>query len=105
MNLVEDSKHLVRIDRPEREVVIRILSIVEMKAAQGSEMQQQCRLVEAEECFRDAFWKDVRPIVRGWREGRGLPAEPLQALAKSGYMEQISRERASRNASGASSYA
>jgi L-rhamnose isomerase / sugar isomerase len=70
-----------------------------------AELQQQCRLVEAEECFRGAFWKDVRPIVRAWREGRGLPAEPLQALAKSGYMEQISRERASRNASGASSYA
>jgi len=70
-----------------------------------AEMQQQCRLVEAEECFRDAFWKDVRPIVRAWREGRGLPAEPLQALAKSGYVERISRERASRNASGASSYA
>jgi L-rhamnose isomerase/sugar isomerase len=70
-----------------------------------AELQQQCRLVAAEECFRGAFWKDVRPIVRAWREGRGLPAEPLQALAKSGYMEQISRERASRNASGASSYA
>jgi L-rhamnose isomerase/sugar isomerase len=70
-----------------------------------AEMQQQCRPVEAEECFRDAFWKDVRPIVRAWREGRGLPAEPLQALAESGYVERISRERASRNASGASSYA
>jgi L-rhamnose isomerase/sugar isomerase len=70
-----------------------------------AELQQQCRLVEAEECFRDAFWKDVRPIVRTWREARGLPAEPLQALAKSGYVEQISRERASKNASGASSYA
>jgi L-rhamnose isomerase/sugar isomerase len=70
-----------------------------------AELQQQCRLVEAEECFRDAFWKDVRPIVRAWREARGLPAEPLQTLAESGYVEQISKERASKNASGASSYA
>jgi L-rhamnose isomerase/sugar isomerase len=70
-----------------------------------AELQQQCRLVEAEECFRGAFWKDVRPMVRAWREARGLPAEPLQALAKSGYVEQISQERASKNASSASSYA
>ena len=70
-----------------------------------AELQQQCRLVEAEECFRGAFWKDVRPTVRAWREARGLPAEPLQALAKSGYVEQISRERASKNAASASSYA
>ena len=26
-------------------------------------LQQECRLVEAEECFRSAFWHDVRPLV------------------------------------------
>ena len=70
-----------------------------------AELQQQCRLVEAEECFRSAFWQDVRPIVRDWREARGLPADPLKALAESGYVERISQERGSKNAHSVSSYA
>ena len=70
-----------------------------------AELQQQCRLVEAEECFRDAFWQDVRPVVREWRVARGLPAEPLQALTESGYVEKITEERGSKNARSVSSYA
>jgi L-rhamnose isomerase/sugar isomerase len=70
-----------------------------------AELQQDCRLVEAEECFRDSFWKDVRPIVKEWRAARGLPAEPLKALAESGYVEKITRERESRNARSVSTYA
>jgi len=70
-----------------------------------AELQQQCRLVEAEECFRSAFWQDVRPIVRDWREARGLPADPLKALAESGYVQRISEERGSKNARSVSSYA
>jgi L-rhamnose isomerase/sugar isomerase len=70
-----------------------------------AELQQACRLVEAEECFRGAFWQDVRPIVREWRLARGLPTEPLKALAESGYVEKISQERHSRNARSVSSYA
>jgi L-rhamnose isomerase/sugar isomerase len=70
-----------------------------------AELQQQCRLVEAEECFRDAFWQDVRPIVKDWREARGLPADPLKALAESGYVQRISQERGSKNARSLSSYA
>jgi L-rhamnose isomerase/sugar isomerase len=70
-----------------------------------AELQDACRLVEAEECFRSAFWQDVRPIVREWRAARGLPADPLQALAESGYVEKITRERESRNSKSVSSYA
>src|SRR5271168_2783120 len=70
-----------------------------------AELQQECRLVEAEECFRGAFWQDVRPVVREWRVARGLPAEPLKALAESGYVEKVARERGSRNAASLSSYA
>lgn len=68
-------------------------------------LQDGCRLVEAEECFRDAFWQDVRPLVKAWREEHGLPAEPLKALAESGYVERISGERGAKNAAGVSSYA
>jgi L-rhamnose isomerase/sugar isomerase len=68
-------------------------------------LQDACRLVEAEECFRSAFWQDVRPIVREWRAARGLPADPLQELADSGYVEKITRERESKNSKSVSSYA
>ena len=70
-----------------------------------AQLQQGCALVEAEECFRGAFWQDVRPIVSEWRQARGLPADPLKALAESGYMEKITQERASRNSGAGSSYA
>lgn len=68
-------------------------------------LQDECRLVEAEECFRDAFWTDVRPIVHAWREARGLPLHPLAALAESGYVDRIGRERGRRNANAVSTYA
>lgn len=68
-------------------------------------LRNECKLVEAEECFRSAFWEDVRPLVREWRRARGLPEDPLQALRESGYMERIAEERAARNAISSSSYA
>ncbi|NYF80967.1 L-rhamnose isomerase/sugar isomerase [Granulicella arctica] len=70
-----------------------------------AELQQSCRLVEAEECFRSAFWQDVRPIVREWRQARGLAVDPLAALRESGYVEWAAKERGSRNAGSVSSYA
>jgi L-rhamnose isomerase/sugar isomerase len=70
-----------------------------------AKLQQQCQLVAAEECFRDAFWRDVRPVVQEWRKARGLPTEPLRTLVESGYVEKITHERSNKNASGGSSYA
>ena len=68
-------------------------------------LQQSCGLVEAEECFRSAFWEDVRPVVRAWRKSKGLPEDPLKALAESGYMARITSERAAKNARTVTSYA
>jgi len=68
------------------------------------ELQQRCELVAAEELFRGAFWRDVRPLTRAWREARGLPADPLAALQESGYVERIGRERGN-GGSAASSFA
>jgi len=70
-----------------------------------AELQDGCRLVEAEECLRRAFWTDVRPAVRAWRAEHGLPEDPLAALRESGYVERIRAERGARNAKAVSSYA
>lgn len=70
-----------------------------------SRLQDRCDLVGAEECFRSAFWEDVRPLVKEWRRKRGLPEDPLLALAKSGYTEKIAAERGARNRTAVASYA
>ena len=70
-----------------------------------AELQDSCSLVDAEEAFRGAFWTDVRPLLREWREQRGLAANPLEALRQSGYVERISEERKEKNAGGGGSYA
>jgi L-rhamnose isomerase/sugar isomerase len=67
--------------------------------------QQKCSLVEAEEIFRNAFWIDVRPLVREWRRSRGLPDDPLQAFRESGYLERITAKRKDRNIVSAATYA
>ena len=73
--------------------------------AKLAELQESCSLVEAEETFRTAFWQDVRPLVKEWREARGLPADPLAALRASGYIEKITGERAAAASKAVSSYA
>jgi L-rhamnose isomerase/sugar isomerase len=73
--------------------------------ARLAELQAATRTAEAEECLRSAFWTDVRPALEEWRERRGIPRDPLRALAESGYVAKIERERAARNATPPSSYA
>ncbi len=41
----------------------------------------------------DAFHTDVRPALADWREGRGLPADPMAAYAASGYAAKIAEAR------------
>jgi L-rhamnose isomerase/sugar isomerase len=67
-------------------------------------LQTKCELVAAEELFRGAFFHDVRPLLRAWRRMRGLPEDPLSALAESGYVQHITAERGGKIAS-VSSYA
>jgi len=62
--------------------------------------QQAGDVLTANQIFMDAFYTDVRPLLADWRVTRGLPADPMAAFAESGYLEKISVERASGEASG-----
>ncbi len=50
-------------------------------------------VLRANQVFMDAFYTDVRRDLAGWREQRGLPADPLAAYLASGYQEQIEADR------------
>ena len=55
-----------------------------------AELQDACRLVEAEECLRSAFWTDVRPdgegVARGaWTAGRSAGQLDKRAVPRSDY--------------------
>ena len=67
--------------------------------------QQACELIDAENCLKDAFSSDVRPVIREWAVTKGLPADPLDAFRQSGYLARITAERSARNHAAASSYA
>jgi L-rhamnose isomerase / sugar isomerase len=67
--------------------------------------QNNCALVDSENCLKDAFSTDVRPAIQEWRQSHALPADPLSAFRESGYLERITAERAEKNRSTASSYA
>jgi L-rhamnose isomerase/sugar isomerase len=62
------------------------------------------RLIDAENCYKDAFETDCRSALKEWRQARGLPEDPLLAFRESGYTERAARERGTRQR-GASSYA
>jgi L-rhamnose isomerase/sugar isomerase len=67
--------------------------------------QQNGNLVDAEECLKNAFYTDVRPLMVEWRKSRGLPADPIATFRESGYLQRISQDRAERNKATAGSYA
>jgi L-rhamnose isomerase/sugar isomerase len=67
--------------------------------------QARADLVDAEECLRAAFFTDVRPLLREWRNGRGLAEEPLAAFRESGYLQAAAKERAAKNRGAITSYA
>jgi len=50
-------------------------------------------VLAAHQIFMDAFYTDVRRDLAGWREERGLPADPMAAYLASGYQEQIEADR------------
>ncbi len=58
-----------------------------------AEMQGKGEVIRAEECLKDAFLTDVRPLLRDVRTEMKLDPDPLEAFRKSGYLEKIIHER------------
>ncbi|HEX4055872.1 MAG TPA: TIM barrel protein [Tepidisphaeraceae bacterium] len=66
--------------------------------------QTRLDVVDAEQCLRDAFFTDVRPLLAQWRKKKNLDPNPLQAYRASGYEAKVAGEReASRAARGVQS--
>ncbi len=68
-------------------------------------LQDECALVDAETCLKDAFSTDVRPAIREWARAKGLAEDPMDAFRQSGYLERITAERSAKNSATVSSYA
>ena len=58
-----------------------------------SSARREGRIVDAEECLKDAFATDVRPLLREVREEMGLDPEPQAAFRSSGYTARKAAER------------
>ncbi|MEN9714933.1 MAG: Xylose isomerase [Actinomycetota bacterium] len=50
-------------------------------------------VLAANDIFMDAFYTDIRPLVAEWREGKGLPNDPIKAFNASGYLNKIATDR------------
>jgi L-rhamnose isomerase/sugar isomerase len=62
--------------------------------------QKNGDVLGAHEVLMDAFNTDVRPMIREWREAKGIDGEPMKAYSKSGYAEKIAAERVGGNQAG-----
>ena len=81
--------------------------LVDRKKLQDA--QTRMDIVDGENCLKDAFATDVRPILAEWRKKKGIDPDPLKAYRASGYEAKVAKEReaarASRGGGGGSSYA
>lgn len=59
-----------------------------LKAAQASG-----DVLAAHDVLMDAYNTDVRPLVRQWREEKGIDPDPMKSYAASGYAAKIASER------------
>ena len=55
--------------------------------------QRQGDVIGAHAIMQDAFATDVRPLCAKVRESRGAAADPLAALAGSGYVQRAAQAR------------
>ena len=73
-----------------QEMTARAL-LVDQRALESA--QSKGDVLAANSIYMDAFYTDVRPVLAAWRDSRGLPADPLNAYASSGYGAEIAKTR------------
>jgi L-rhamnose isomerase / sugar isomerase len=74
-----------------------------------ADAQARMNIIDAEQCLRDAFFTDVRPMLEEWRKAKKLEPDPLAAYRASGYEGRVAQDReagkAARGTAAGSSYA
>jgi L-rhamnose isomerase/sugar isomerase len=55
--------------------------------------QSRMNIVDAENCLKDAFATDVRPMLGEWRKRKGIDPDPLAAYRAGGYEAKVAKER------------
>jgi L-rhamnose isomerase / sugar isomerase len=65
--------------------------LVDREALAAARMNND--VMQAEECLRDAYNTDVRPLLEEWRSNKGLEPKPLQAFRASGYSDAVAKQR------------
>jgi L-rhamnose isomerase/sugar isomerase len=80
-----------------QEAVAKAVSVDQSTLA---EAQRNGDVLGAHDILMDAYNTDVRPVVRQWREGKGIDPDPMKAYAASGYNEKIVGERVGGNQAG-----
>ena len=73
-----------------QEMTARAL-LVDQRALESA--QSKGDVLAANSIYMDAFYTDVRPVLAAWRDSRGLPADPLNAYASSGYGAEVAKAR------------
>ena len=73
-----------------QEMTARAL-LVDQEALDDAEVAGD--VLAANGILMDAFYTDVRPALAAWREGRGLPGDPMAAYLTSGHLARIAAER------------
>ncbi|GGJ55974.1 L-rhamnose isomerase [Deinococcus roseus] len=64
------------------------------------EAQEKGEVLKANRIVMDAFYKDVRPLLRDLREEMGVPVDPFQALEESDHLKKVLRDRQSTDTGG-----
>ena len=67
-----------------------------------ADAQARMNIVDAENCLKDAFATDVRPLLAEWRRKKGIDADPLLAYRTSGYEAAAAKVRTERRAAAGS---
>src|SRR5205823_12974326 len=55
--------------------------------------QTRMNIVDGENCLKDAFATDVRPMLAEWRKRKGVDPDPMAAYRASGYETRVAQER------------